>query len=221
MESSKATSGRRLALASPPSMISTWTRKVSISCVPAQMAYPASDTGLQIQNAMGIEDYPARGLSCSFGRSASTCLSSLPAVETTSFCLATEPARIAAVNPENLTATVGQPLADSLVAEVTDRAGPAGAGRRGDLCTTRRGLDPADTDWSPRCLGPGGGSLRLEHHGGRAGGGGRAPPAIVPDTNGLTSFHVAAQPGKPESLAMAGGWSNRPGEGPRRRNPWP
>ena len=175
VESSKATSGRRLARASPPSMISTWTRKVSISCVPAQMAYPASTaTSSKSMNAMGMaRTDPARGVLL------------LPAVSLFTLLLLAacggddlllprdgEPARIAAVNAENLTATVGQPLADSLVAEVTDPAGRPVPGRRGDLCTTRRGLDPAHRTGHHQCLGPGGCSLCPEHHGGRSGGGG-------------------------------------------------
>jgi hypothetical protein len=115
-----------------------------------------------------------------------------------------EPAKIAAVNPENLTATVGQPLADSLVAEVTD---PAGRPVQGVEVTfvppdgaSIQPTEPVTTNASGQAavhyvLSTTAGEQVVEAR----------ASAIVPDSNGLTSFHVAAQPESPESLAMAGG----------------
>ena len=114
-----------------------------------------------------------------------------------------EPARITAVNPENMTATVGQPLGDSLVAEVTDPAGrpvpgvevtfvpPEGASIQPTDPVTTNALGQAAVHY---VLSTTAGEQVVE-----------ARASIVPDTNGITRFHVAAQPESPESLAMAGG----------------
>jgi hypothetical protein len=114
-----------------------------------------------------------------------------------------EPARITAVNPENLTATVGQPLGDSLVAEVTDPAGRPVAGVAVTFVPPDGGsiqpTEPVITD----ALGHAAVHYVLSTTAGDQVVEARAP--IVPDTNGVTSFHVAAQPESPESLAMAGG----------------
>ena len=115
-----------------------------------------------------------------------------------------EPARIAAVNAENLTATVGQPLADSLVAEVTDPAGRPVPGVEVTFVppdgASIQPTEPVTTNASGQAavhyvLSTTAGDQVVEAR----------ASAIVPDTNGLTSFHVAAQPESPESLAMAGG----------------
>jgi Filamin/ABP280 repeat len=114
-----------------------------------------------------------------------------------------EPAKIAPVNAENLVATVGQPLGDSLVALVTD---PAGRPVPGVVVTfvppdgaSTQPAEPVTTDAGGRAavqyvLSTTAGDQVVE-----------ARASIVPETNGVTSFHVAAQPESPESLAMAGG----------------
>jgi hypothetical protein len=114
-----------------------------------------------------------------------------------------EPARIVPYGAENLIATVGQPLPDSLVVEVTDPAGrpvpgvqvifqpPAGA--------AIAPVDPVATDASGHAavqyiLSTTAGDQIVE-----------ARASIVPESNAVASFHVVAQPESPESLAMAGG----------------
>ena len=114
-----------------------------------------------------------------------------------------EPANITAVNPDNLTATVGQPLADSLVAQVTDLAGRPVAGAIVSFVPPDGGsiqpTEPVTTDAAGHVavqyvLSTTAGDQVVEAH-----------AANVPDTNGVTSFRVVAQPESPESLAMAGG----------------
>jgi hypothetical protein len=114
-----------------------------------------------------------------------------------------EPAHITAVHGNEVSATVGQPLGDSLVAEVTDPTGravsgvevtfspPAGAMLEpGDRVTT----DAAGHAAVHYILSTTAGDQMVEA---------RAP--IVPETNALTTFRVIAQPESPESLAAAGG----------------
>lgn len=114
-----------------------------------------------------------------------------------------EPARIVAVQGDNQTATVGQPLGDSLVAEVTD---PAGRPVRGVEVTflppagaTIEPAEPVATDEAGHAavhyiLGTTAGDQTVQA---------RAP--IVPESNAVATFHVIANPDGPDSLAMVGG----------------
>src|SRR3954467_5451502 len=206
VESSKATSGRRPARASPPSTISKSTRKVSIDCVPAQMAYPASTaTSSRSMNAMGTArtDLPRS-------------LPLFPAVPLLVMLLVAacggddlllprdgEPARIAAIQGENVRATVGQPLTDSLVAQVTDPAGRPVPGIEVTFVPPPGAViapaEPVRTDTQGNAavhytLSTTAGDQTVE-----------ARAEIVPESNAVATFHVAADPESAESLAVAGG----------------
>ena len=114
-----------------------------------------------------------------------------------------EPAHITALPGNNLSATVGQPLGEALVAKVTD---PAGRPVSGVLVTffppadaVIDPVDPVPTNAEGQAavnytLSPTAGDQVVE-----------ARADIVPETNGLTAFHIVAQPESAESLTAAGG----------------
>jgi invasin-like protein/Big-like domain-containing protein/filamin/ABP280 repeat protein len=114
-----------------------------------------------------------------------------------------EPAHIIAFQGDSLTATVGQPLSQALVAEVTD---PAGRPVPGVLVTfippagaLVQPADPVRTDPQGHAavqytLSTSAGDQMVE-----------ARAEIVPETNSITTFHVSAQPEAAESLAIIGG----------------
>ena len=114
-----------------------------------------------------------------------------------------EPARIAAVQGENVRATVGQPLTDSLVAQVTDPAGrPVPGVEVTFVAPPGAVIDPAEpvpTDAQGNAavhytLSTTAGDQMVE-----------ARAEIVPESNAVATFHVAADPESPESLTIAGG----------------
>ena len=114
-----------------------------------------------------------------------------------------EPARIAAVQGDNVRATVGQPLTDSLVAQVTDPAGrPVPGVEVTFVAPAGAVIDPAvpvPTDAQGNAavhytLSTTAGDQMVE-----------ARAEIVPESNAVATFHVAADPESPESLTIAGG----------------
>jgi hypothetical protein len=114
-----------------------------------------------------------------------------------------EPARISAVRGDSLSGTVGQPLSDSLVAKVTDLGGRPVAGVEiVFVLPTGAVVSPADRVTTGSngeaaiyyTLGTTAGEQIVEAH---------AP--IVPETNAVATFRIAALPESPESLVPAGG----------------
>src|SRR4051794_40681040 len=104
-------------------MTSTSTRKVSIDCVQRLTDYrPWTVKPSRSTNAEGMVGSDLRRIRSSPRLVACTALLLLHACGGDDLLLPHdgEPARVAAVNQDSLTATVGQPLGDSLVAEVTD-----------------------------------------------------------------------------------------------------
>jgi adhesin/invasin len=116
-----------------------------------------------------------------------------------------EPARIAAIQGDNVRATVGQPLTESLVAQVTDPAGRPVPGVEVTFVAPElpgaviEPADPVRTDDQGNAavhytLSTIAGDQMVE-----------ARAEIVPESNAVATFHVAADPESPESLAIADG----------------
>ncbi|MFL5475475.1 MAG: Ig-like domain-containing protein [Gemmatimonadales bacterium] len=114
-----------------------------------------------------------------------------------------EPARIAPVQGENVRATVGQPLTESLVAQVTDPAGRPVPGVEVTFVPPPGAvIDPAEpVQTDPQ------GNAAVHYTLSTTAGDQmvKATAEIVPESNAVATFHVAADPESPESLTIAGG----------------
>ncbi|MFL5462287.1 MAG: Ig-like domain-containing protein [Gemmatimonadales bacterium] len=114
-----------------------------------------------------------------------------------------EPARIAPIQGTNVRATVGQPLTESLVAQVTDPAGRPVPGVEVTFVPPPGAvIDPAEpVQTDPQ------GNAAVHYTLSTTAGDQmvKATAEIVPESNAVATFHVAADPESPESLTIAGG----------------
>jgi hypothetical protein len=114
-----------------------------------------------------------------------------------------EPARISAIRGNNLPGTVGQPLSDSLVVEVTDPGGRPVSGVVVDFALPAGASAAPGTTVSTGSNGQAAVFYTLGTTAGQQTVEARAPD--IPDSNGVALFAIAAAPGPAEALTSLDG----------------